>query len=96
MPVSEATLRKWGRLHNAPPEVKAYVKESKLYPTIAFKIMASFGYEEQVEVAQAVLGWGLPETERLIKYKKQHPTWSIDQCKTEVMKDALVELLLRG
>jgi len=96
VPISEATLRKWGMLHNAPPGVKAYVREGKLYPTIAFRIMAVFCYEDQTEVAQAVLGWGLPETERLIKYKLQHPFWTIDQCKTEVINGAIVELILRG
>ena len=80
--VHSSVIRKWVNLANAPEIIRDFVKAKKIYPVAAFAILAAFhDNEKRTEFATQVAGWGEPEIIRFIRFIKDNPSLTIEECK---------------
>lgn len=86
--VHESVIRKWARLAGAPDELRQYVETGKIHPVAAFAIISAFAdREQQLQIAQTVVGWKERDITKLVSLKKRNPDFSVEECKRKVTRD---------
>jgi hypothetical protein len=86
--VHESVIRKWARLAGAPDELKQYVETGKINPVAAFAIISAFpDGDQQLQIAQAVVGWRERDITKLVSLKKRNPDFSVEECKQKLVKE---------
>ena len=92
--VSDSTIQIWTKIAELPAEFQEYIRDDRIKPVAAYNIASRLqDREEQLEVARAVLGWPENEIVRVLKYKRQNPKLSIEECKQKVIAESLSYLI---
>jgi transposase-like protein len=92
--VHPSVIRKWVSLANAPENLRQCVKEGKVYPVAAFRILAAFKDNSKIkEITKELSGWGEPEIVRFVKFVKQNPQLSVSECKSRFMIEVIGKLM---
>jgi predicted transcriptional regulator len=91
--VSEATVRNWLPLSLAPEPLKEMIKEKKIKPSDAKKVIQAGGTNEKkiVELAKEITKLTAPEKRRLTDVAKEKPDLPPEKLIQEVKKPVVEE-----